>query len=89
MPKFNRSLSTTRLVREIFSYKLLSVSLLNDRADIILLQVPLAKSICLSATRSIIWKQEGLRARGRSLRMTLYKRIASHSSSQSPAMLFY
>ena len=62
--------------------------ILNDRADIILLQVPLAKSICLAGTRFIIWKQEVLRVRGRSLRMTLYKGIAKHSSSQSPAMMF-
>ena len=34
--------------------------ILNDRADSILLQVPLAKSICLSGTRFIIWKQEVL-----------------------------
>ena len=52
--------------------------ILNDGADIILLQVPLAKPICLSATGFIIWKQEGLRATGRSLRMTLYKDIAKH-----------
>ena len=43
--------------------------ILNDRADIILLQVPLAKSICLSEPRFIILKQEGLRVRGCSLRM--------------------
>ena len=46
--------------------------ILKDRANIILLQVPLAKSICLSGTQFIIWKQEGLRARGHSLRMTIY-----------------
>ena len=63
--------------------------ILNDRADIILLQVPLAKSICLSETRFIIWKQERLWARGRSFRMTLQKGIAMHSSSQSPAMVFF
>ena len=62
--------------------------ILNDRADIILLRMPLAKSICISGTRFIIWKQEGLRARGRSLRMTLYKGIAKHKSSQRPAMMF-
>ena len=60
----------------------------NDRADINLLQVPLAKSICLSGTRFIVWKQEGLRSRARSLRVTLYKDIAKHSSSQSPAIMF-
>ena len=63
--------------------------ILNDRVDIILLQVPLAKSLCLSGTRFTIWKQEGLLARGHSLRMTLYMGIAKHSSSQSPAMMFY
>ena len=36
--------------------------ILNDIANIILLQVPLAKSIRLSGTLFIIWKQEGLRA---------------------------
>ena len=67
-----------------------SLQYLSDRADIILLQVPLANSICLSGTRFIHhWKQEGFRTRGRSLRMTLYKGIAKHSSSQSPAMTFY
>ena len=63
--------------------------ILNDRADIILLHAPLAKSICLSGTQFIIWKQEGLWARGRSLRMTLYKDIEKHSSSKSPAMTFF
>ena len=63
--------------------------ILNDRADIILLKVPPAKSICFSRTRFIIWKQEGLRDRGPSLRMTLYKGIAKHSSSQSPPFFFY
>ena len=90
MPKFNRSLSTTKLVLEIFysTFECFPFMILNDRVDIILLQVPLAKSICLSETRFIIWKQEGLRGSGRSLRMTLYKGIAKHSSSQSPAMMF-
>ena len=63
--------------------------ILNDRADIILLQEPLAKSIRLSRPRFIIWKQEGLPARGRSLRITLHKGISKHSSSQSTAMMFY
>ena len=66
-----------------------SQTILNGRADIILLQMPLAKSICLSGTRFIIWKQGGLRAEGRSLRMTSFKVIAKYSSSQSPAMMFY
>ena len=52
--------------------------ILNDRADIIFLQVPLAKSICLSGTGFIIWKQGGLQTRGSSLRMTLFKNIARH-----------
>ena len=82
MLKFNRSLNTTKLDRDVFyiTFKCFLFMILNDRADIILLQVPLAKSICLSGTRFIIWKQEGLRARGHSLRMTLYKGIAKHSS---------
>ena len=68
----------------------ITFNILSDRADIFLLQVPLANSICLSGTRFIYhWKQEGFRTRGRSLRMTSYKGIAKHSSPQSPAMMFY
>ena len=63
--------------------------ILNDSVDIILLQVPLAKSICLSGTRFVIWKQEGLRARGHLLRMTLYMGIAKHSSSKKFIQQFH
>ena len=91
MPKLNRSLSTTKQVRKLFyiTFEFFPFMILNDRADIILLQVPLANSIGLLGTRFIIWNQEGLRPRGRSLKMTLYKGIGKHSSSQSPAMMFY
>ena len=62
------------------TFECFSSTNLNDRADIILLQVPLAKSICLSGPRFIHhWKQEGFRTRGRSLRMTLHKGIAKPS----------
>ena len=68
---------------------MLPFNILSNRADIILLQVPLAYSICLSGTRFIhLWKQEGFRTSGRSLRMTIYKGIAKHSSSQSHALMF-
>ena len=93
MPKFNTSLSTTKLIREIYCiYLYLSIKtecitfecfpfiILNDRADFILLQVSLAKSICLSGTRFIHhWKQEGFWTRGRSLRITSYKGIAKRT----------
>ena len=63
--------------------------ILNYIAGIILLQVPLAKSNMSLRNTIHYMETKGLRARGRSLRMTLNKGIAKHTSSQSPAIMFY
>ena len=90
MPKLNRFLSTTKLVLEIFyiTFECFPTLFLMTERTLFCYRCHWPKQY-VSGTGFIIWKQEGLRARGRSLRITLYKGIAKHGSSQSPAMMFY
>ena len=55
MPKYIRSLSTKKLVCEIFyiTFKCFPFMILNDRVDIILLQVPLANLFNMSLRNTI------------------------------------